>query len=71
VDSEAIERIRNRRAFGISWEINAREEKTTVQECRSALGLPVYSQEPSEPAPWKQRQRDLFNQPERSEVSDR
>lgn len=71
MDSEAIERIRNRRAFNVPWAVIAREEKTTVAECRAALSLPVYSQEPSEPAPWKQRQRDLFNQPAREEISER
>jgi hypothetical protein len=69
--SEFISRIRNQLAFNVPWKVIANAEGMTVANCRAALGLPEYSQEPSEPAPRKQRQRDLFNQPERSEVSDR
>ena len=69
--SEFISRIRNQRAFHVPWKVIAKAEGMTVAKLRAAVGLPEYSQTPSEPAPWKQRQRDLFNQPERSEVSDR
>ena len=69
--SDFISRIRNQRAFNVPWKVIAKAEGMTVANCRAALGLPEYSQEPSQPAPWKQQQRDLFDQPERSEVSDR
>jgi hypothetical protein len=69
--SEFISRIRNQRAFNVPWKVIAKAEGMTVANCRAALGLPEYSQKPSEPAPWKQRQRDLFNQPTREEISER
>jgi hypothetical protein len=66
-----IETIRNLRGFGVAWDIIAKQLGKSVAECRQAIGMPEYSQAASEPAPWIKRQRDLFNQPDRAEVSDR
>ncbi len=69
--SEFISRIRNQRALLVPWKVIAKAEGMTVAKCRAAIGLPEYSQEPSEPAPRKRRQRDLFSQPTREEISER
>lgn len=68
---EQIDFIRTARGAGVPWPTIARKLQTTIQQVREAIGMPEYSQEPSEPAPWKQRQRDLFSQPDRSEISTR
>ncbi len=69
--SEFVSRIRNQRAFNVPWKVIAKAEGMTVAKCRAAIGLPEYSQEPSKPAPRKRRQRDLFSQPIRKEISER
>lgn len=67
---EQIDFIRTARGVGVPWETIAKKMQKTVQECRSAIGMPEYSTAASEPAPWRQ-QRDLFNQPTREEISER
>lgn len=68
---EQIDFIRTARGAGVPWGTIAKKLQKTVQECRAAIGMPEYSQERSEPAPWKQRQRDLFSQPTIKEISER
>ena len=68
---EEIRTIRDLRGLGVAWAVIARKLGHTVAECRAAIGMPEYSQEPSKPAPWIQRQRDLFDQPTREEISER
>jgi hypothetical protein len=68
---EDIATIRNLRGSNVPWPVVAKTLKATVQECREAIGMPEYSEAASEPAPWIKRQRDLFNQPQRGEVSQR
>jgi hypothetical protein len=67
---DEIRTIRDLRGLGVAWPVIAKQLRKTVQECRSAIGMPEYSQAASEPAPWIKRQRDLFNQPDRAEVSE-
>jgi hypothetical protein len=66
-----IDTIRNLRGFGVAWPVIAKQLGKSVAECRAAIGMPDYSQAPSQPAPWIQRQMDLFDQPQRAEISDR
>ena len=68
---EQIDFIRTARGAGVPWATIARKLTRTVQECRAAIGMPEYSNAASEPAPWKQRQRDLFSQPTIEEISER
>jgi hypothetical protein len=68
---EQIDFIRTARGAGVPWGTIATKLEKTIQQVRAAIGMPEYSQEPSTPAPWNQRERDLLNQPDRAEVSDR
>jgi hypothetical protein len=66
-----IETIRSLRGFGVAWPVIAKQLQKSVAECRQAIGMPEYSEAASEPAPWIERQRDLFSQPQRDGISER
>jgi hypothetical protein len=59
---EHIATIRSLRAFGIPWKIVSQQLDRTIQECRSAIGLPEYQQAERQSLPWDQKQRSLFDQ---------
>jgi hypothetical protein len=59
---EDIATIRHRRGFNIPWPVIASELGRTIQECRSAIGLPEYQQAERQSLPWDQKQRSLFDQ---------
>jgi hypothetical protein len=57
-----IETIRTLRGSNVPWPIVAKTLKATIQECRSAIGLPEYQQAERQSLPWDQKQRSLFDQ---------
>jgi hypothetical protein len=66
--------INARQMIGCGWKVVAvaRHYKLKENELRVALGMPVYETTSERVVlPWEKRQMDLFNQPERGEISDR
>lgn len=60
---EEIETIRSLRGSNVPWPVVAKTLKATIQECRSAIGLPPeYQKAERQPLPWDQKQRSLFDQ---------
>ena len=57
-----IEIIRTLRGSNVPWPVVAKTLKKTIQECRSAIGLPEYQQAERQSLPWDQKQRSLFDQ---------
>ena len=57
-----IDSIRQMRGFNVSWHIIARRLGKTVQECRTAINMPVYDKPTERQAmPWDVVQKTLFN----------
>ncbi|MEJ7590357.1 MAG: hypothetical protein WKF77_02325 [Planctomycetaceae bacterium] len=58
--SEQIEFIRTARGANVSWHIIARRLGSTLQECRAAIGMPVYDKPAQrQPMPWDVTQQSL------------